>query len=215
MTKTEFLTIRNASILVSIFKTSKITIGVPHHTPGGSAHMPCSEHMYGDENAGYIGHYVSEKIGASFVCACNYFLDPNKALTTDYVAAIIKSNPIYLIEIHGHDKRHTHNDIEISCGNKQRETYALNLKLQIESIIKQWSSLDPKWSLLKKIKIGAKFDSIYFKATASATIQSTNWIPLHIELSSILREDSQTYQVSNEGILFQDVLCEAIKRLCK
>lgn len=215
MVKTEFLTIKNASILVSIFKDSKITIGVPHHTPGGTAQMPCSEHKYGDENAGYIGQYISEKIGASFVCACNYFLDANKSLNTDYSVAIIKSNPTYLIEVHGHDRRHTDNDIEISCGNRKREKYALKLKLQIESIIKEWSSVDPKWSLLKKIKIGAKFENIYFKATASATIQNINWIPLHIELSSILRKDAKTYKVTNEGILFQDILCEAIKRICK
>lgn len=215
MAKTDFLTIRNASILVSMFKNSKITIGVPHHTPGGTEEMPCSEHKYGDENTGYIGQYISEKMGASFVCACNYFLDPNKALNTDYAVAIIKSNPTYLIEIHGHDKRRTDNDIEISCGNRQRETYAIKLKQQIESIISEWSSEDPKWSLLNKIKIGANFEYIYFKATGSATIQDMDWIPLHIELSYILRRNAETNQLSNEGILFQDVLCEAIKRVCK
>ncbi len=70
-------------LIVNIKESSDITISVPHHTPGGTPYIPCPEHRDGDENAGFIGRHIADALDCSFICASNYFIDPNKRNTTE------------------------------------------------------------------------------------------------------------------------------------
>lgn len=109
--------------------------------------MPCETHVYGDENTGYIGSYIEDKLGCSLLCACNYFIDPNKNHNdnySDYYMALQKCNPRYLIEIHGHGMVHGGDDIEISCGSKKEECYAKGLKNELERLLDEEMSRNKK-----------------------------------------------------------------------
>ncbi len=205
----------NICLLIADFKdSSSITIGVPHHTTGGTPHMQCSEHPDGDENTGYIGKYIADQLACSFVCACNYFIDPNKTANTDYSVAIAKSNPKYLVEIHGHGKKSSLNDVEISCGSKEKEDETIKLKIELEKLIKTVAKKDTKWEILKTIKIEAEFDKIHFKATESATVRDKRWKSFHIELSPTIRIDDTTKKVPEIGSKFGEILFQAIKKVC-
>jgi hypothetical protein len=219
----EILKINNISIFIADIKEkSNIVIGVPHHAPSGTVKMPCNSHPYSDENAGYIGDYIAEKLNCSFLCACNYFIDVNKNHNdnySDYYTAIERCSPKYLIEIHGHGIEHSGNDIEISSGCKEDEKYALELKKNLQNIIyKKWSENkeDTDFRRIKELKINANFDNIYFKATKSSTVVDKRWISYHIELPVILRIiPCEKNQVPSYGKKFNEILYEAIKSICK
>ncbi|MDF7820022.1 hypothetical protein P1X15_20545, partial [Runella sp. MFBS21] len=94
---------KNASILlIEQRENDEVVIGAPHHTLGGVKNMPCPEHTSGDENTGFVARQLAEQIKSSSVIACNYRVDPNKSLNTDYSTQIAKWEPKFLIEIHGH-----------------------------------------------------------------------------------------------------------------
>ena len=123
-----FLEISSCSLLVfEPRKYSNIIIGVPHHAPAGVAKLPCPEHREADENAGFIGRYIAEALQSASVVACNYPIDVNKSLVTDYSSILAFLKPKYLIEIHGHGNRSANFNVEISSGKKERtisETFA-------------------------------------------------------------------------------------------
>lgn len=217
----DILKINNLSIFTADIKEkSDLVIGVPHHTPSGTYTMPCETHVYGDENTGYIGSYISKQLGCSLLCACNYFIDPNKNYKynySDYYQALQKCNPKYLVEIHGHGIEHGGDDVEISCGSKKEENRARTLKYEIEKLIDMEANknIDNKDLVeLKKIKINADFDKIFLKATKSSTIVDDRWLSYHIELPLILRINSENEYLPNKGLEFTKILCKAIKNIC-
>ncbi|MEW6623914.1 MAG: hypothetical protein AB1420_12440 [Bacillota bacterium] len=204
----------NISILVADIKeNSIITIGTPHHTPGGVLDMRSCISRVGDENVGYLGFHVADMLKCSFICACNYFIDPNKSMQTDYSKAIIKSKPKYLIEIHGHGKRNSQNDVEISCGSRQKEDHAIRLQMKLTELIGQFVLTNSNWEDLRKIKIEAEFDKIFYRATKTATITEQKWEAYHIELSPMLRKDNNS-KVPEIGLKFSELLARAIKEIC-
>lgn len=219
----EILKINDKSIFIADIKEkSNIVIGVPHHTPSGTVKMPCKDHPYGDENAGYVGAYIAEKLQSSFLCACNYFIDVNKKQNSnysDYYTALQRCNPKYLIEIHGHGMEHSGNDIEISSGCKKDEKYALELKEELEKLINEKYSEnneDIDLCKLRGFNINANFDNVYFKATKSSTIIDKSWISYHIELPVILRIiPSEKNKLPSYGEKFNEILYEVIKNICK
>ncbi len=212
----DLLGMHKLSLLIADIKTeSTITIGIPHHTSGGIRFMSGSEQRVGDDNAGYIGKYIADKLGSSLVCACNYFLDPNKNIYSDYSIAIAQSRPNYLIEIHGHGKTKTRHDVEISCGSSAKEDAAIELKLALERLIRSADQNCPENRCLSQLEIAAAFDKIHFKATKTATIQDSRWLAYHIELSPRLRVNCQTNAVPKIGYAFADLLCSAISEVCR
>lgn len=218
----EILKNNDTSIFIaSINKKSKILIGVPHHTPSGTVTMPCKEHLYSDENVGYIGAYIAEKLKCSFLCACNYFIDVNKndnSNYSDYYTALKRCKPKYLVEIHGHGMEHSGNNIEISSGSKEEERYSLQLKDELDKVIDEkcrGNNKNVELNKLKEFKINANFDTIYFKATRSATIIDKNWISFHIELPVALRIiPHRDNKLPSLGEKFAEMLYEAIKNIC-
>lgn len=101
-------------------KYSNIVVGAPHHAPAGVKKLPCPEHEDADENAGFIGRYIAEALELCSVIACNYPIDANKSMSTDYATIIASLKPKYLIEIHGHGNKLAKFNVEISSGSKDR-----------------------------------------------------------------------------------------------
>jgi len=134
------------------------------------------------------------------VIACNYFIDPNKSTETDYYKKIKSWNPRFLIEIHGHGSRSANYDIEISSGKADRNNWSKKLaeKLRIQMALT---------TSLQKYKISGDFNKIYFKATKTATINTDEWIPFHIELPKSIRAKKSKY------ILFCETLAENIEEI--
>lgn len=196
-------------LIVDFQKASRVTVGVPHHTPAGKSFMPTPRKRPGDENAGFIGRVLADELGASFVCACNYFLDPNKSLETDYSRAIIRSNPRVLIEIHGHGQYNTENDIEISCGSRKEEVFAVQLMEKLQEKLGQ----EDIPLALQELKIEARFDKIYFQATQAATIKKSPWRAYHIELPQLLRVSSGDPGVPTVGEVFAGILGKAFREI--
>lgn len=218
----DLLKINNVSIFTADIKEkADLAIGVPHHTPSGIYFMPCETHKYGDENTGYIGNYIAEKLQCSLLCACNYFIDPNKNHTnnySDYYMALERCNPKFLVEIHGHGSFHADdNEIQISCGSKEEEGYAQRFKRELEETIDMELSRNKEnrdLLELKNLKINADFDQIYFKATKSSTIIDKRWISYHIELPLFLRISPIDQYLPKMGVEFTKILCKTIGNLC-
>ena len=103
---------------------SDIIVGVPHHAPAGVPFLPCPEHSDSDENTGFIGRYLAERLDCCSVIACNATVDPNKHLHSDYTMQIASWSPSVLIEIHGHGKVRSPYDVEISCGSAKFSTHS-------------------------------------------------------------------------------------------
>jgi hypothetical protein len=163
---------------------TKIVVGAPHHAPGGIKHLPCPEHEDSDENTGLIAQMLAEEGNLCSVIACNYRIDPNKNLKTDYSRQIITWKPKYLVEIHGHGaKRVPDTVIEISSGSAKRNTWSIKFS---ECLQNKFSSNKH----LKKYKVDGDFQRIHFKALKSETITYSEWISFHIELPPSLRIDS-------------------------
>lgn len=218
---TDILKINDTSILISKMNhQSNIVVGVPHHTPVGTFMMPCEDHIYGDQNTGYVGYNIAESLNCNFLCACNYFIDPNKKNNnnySDYYVALEKCNPKYLVEIHGHGVEHCGNDIEISSGSKEDEFHAIKLKDEIRRIIGaqlEEDEINEDLRNLEKININADFNKIYYKASKSATIVDKRWISYHIELPLILRIEDNNGYLPKIGLKFVNILCKSIKNVC-
>lgn len=219
----DILKLNDVSIFTADIKeNNSLAIGVPHHTPSGTYKMPCESHKYGDENTGYIGNYIAEMLNCSFLCACNYFIDPNKNHDynySDYYLALQRCRPRYLVEIHGHGPFNAGEyDIEISCGSKEEEIYAHNLRKEIQRLINNEclkNDSDGDLAELKKLRINSDFDNIYFKATKSSTITDKRWVSYHIELPLMLRISDKKEELPKIGEKFTNILCKAIANTCK
>jgi hypothetical protein len=199
-----------ASILLIEQRERKdIVIGAPHHSAGGVKYLPCAEHRNADENTGFIARRIAEALKLSSVIACNYRIDSNKSLRTDYSMQIAQWNPEYLIEIHGHGVKHVSDDlIEISAGSLQRNDFS---KLFAEILQDKISGNQG----LKNYFASGNFSRLHFKGTKSATITDERWKSLQIELPRSLRlnpADNKLPLVANDLIKY---LIETIDEVCK
>jgi len=208
----EILSHKIASILLIELRHRKdIVVGAPHHTLGGVKNMPCAEHEDGDENTGFIARQIAEKMNLSSAIACNYRIDPNKNLRTDYSLQIAMWAPKYLIEIHGHGakggKRPDNSTIEISSGKMERneisKSFAATLKEKMQ-----------KHEPLKNYNVCGDFNQIYFTAAKTATIIDDRWVSIHIELPPSIRLNS-TKGLPTFTDDFVDCLIESINEICK
>lgn len=165
------------SILLSEEGEDKdICIGVPHHAPLGISILPCSTHNESDENTGLIGFKVAQELHCSYVVACNYFIDSNKCLCSDYSKRINNFKPKLVIEIHGHGGKNAKYDIEISCGSKEKNDKS---KLFAEILSSHYA----------KHSICGDFEQIKLKASNTATINTKQWLGIHIEILKEIRKN--------------------------
>mgnify|MGYP000110390960 CR=1 FL=1 len=180
-------------------------IGVPHHAPAGTEKLPCPEHGVSDENAGFLGHCLADILDCCSVIACNYTIDVNKRLRSDYAVQIASWNPSVLVEIHGHGGNNAKYDIEISCGSKDRNE---NSKKLAESLSEEFKKKDE----LKYIRVCGDFHEIYFKASRTLTICDSRWLGFHIELPSSLRipENSRIGKPNPAGYIFCSILADIL-----
>jgi len=160
---------------------SDIVVGVPHHAPAGVPFLPCPEHKDSDENTGFIGRYLAERLACCSIIACNSTVDPNKYPDSDYTMQIAAWRPSVLIEIHGHGKVRSKYDVEISCGSAEFTPYSEALAASVNRRLSEDASF-------ADVSVSGRFHDIYFKATKTLTITDTRWLAYHIELSSRLRK---------------------------
>jgi hypothetical protein len=198
-----------ASLLILEERRRKdIVVGVPHHAPGGMLRLPCPEHKISDENAGFLGRYIAEKLDACSVIACNYRIDANKDSNSDYSRQIARWNPRFLVEIHGHSGTKAKSDIEISSGSLEMEGFSKDLAARL-------SEKFLKIPALKKLSVCGDFEKIYFKAKGSVTISDGPWVSFHIELPRDLRrpEKGNTGKPPSLGYRFSDCLVESLNEM--
>ena len=195
-------------LIIEERKSKDIVIGVPHHAPAGIDNLPCPEHRDSDENAGFLGRYVAEKLDCCSIIACNYRIDVNKYLRSDYTMQIAQWNPKVLVEIHGHSGKKAKNDIEISCGNSEKDKHSKKLAEKLSNRFSQNHGFSD-------ITVCGEFDKIYFKANDSITIKDGRWIPFHIELPAKLRKptDGNTGKPSAFAYTFCDYLVESLREI--
>jgi len=168
-------------LLIEKRSRSDIVVGVPHHAPAGTPRLPCPDHSDSDENTGFIGRHLAEKLDCCSVIACNATIDPNKQLNSDYTKQIVSWTPRILIEIHGHGKIRSKFDVEISCGSSERSSYSEALADAInDRLVADKTFTD--------VSVCGRFSDIYFRATKTLTITDSRWLSYHIELSSRLRK---------------------------
>ena len=206
---TKILFEKSASILlIEQRENRKIVLGAPHHTLGGIKNMPCPEHTDGDENTGFIAQQLAEQINCCSIIACNYPIDPNKSLSTDYSVQIEKWNPKYLIEIHGHGAKKI-DDLRIEISSGKIESNEIS-KLFATTLKNKFNSND----ILKKYDVCGDFNKIYFRASKTATIIDNRWTAIHIELPPSIRnnENNTLPTFSSEFIKY---LYETINEVCK
>lgn len=207
MNPESILTRTETTLLAEKRRNSSIVIGAPHHAPGGTATIPCKEHPDSDENVGIIARRIADSLNVCSIIACNYHIDANKSLWTDYSLQIIQWNPKYLIEIHGHGGKITNpkNCIEISAGSVEKN----DLSLKFASNLKKRLECNPD---LKSIAVNGDFGKIHFKAKNTATITSGFWDALHIELPPALRKNGNDLPVV--ATEFIDILSDTISEIC-
>jgi len=188
-------------------KNNRIVVGVPHHAPLGTHKLPTLDKRSADENAGFIGLKLAEILKCSFVIACNYSFDVNKFRSSDYFRIIKQWQPQYLIEIHGHGNCNANYDIEISSGNITRNHLAQSLAENLINL----NSIHPD---LAKYSISGDFKKIYFQATASKTINTDEWLSLHVELPLTLRKFCSATDEATDNLsdLFCENLAESLKK---
>jgi len=168
-------------LIIEKRKRFDIVVGVPHHAPAGTPYLPCAEHSDSDENTGFIGRYLAEKLDCCSIIACNTTIDANKHLHSDYTMRIAKWRPSILVEIHGHGKVRSTFDVEISCGSAEFTTYSEDLATAINRRCIADAGL-------ADVSVCGRFTDIYFKATKTLTITDSRWLAYHIELSPRLRK---------------------------
>ena len=202
---------RSPQLLIIEERSCKdIVVGVPHHAPAGTPELPCPDHPDADENAGFLGRYLAERLKCCSVIACNYGVDVNKHRNTDYTGQIIRWSPKVLVEIHGHGGKKAGNDtIEISSGSSDNDRFSQALAERLQAAC---ASSQGK---LKRLTICGEYAKLRFKASDSVTISDKNngWIPYHIELPPQLRKpaDSPTGRPPPAGYQFCDVLADTLK----
>ena len=197
---------RPSLLIVEERPRTDLVIGVPHHAPAGTPRLPCSEHGDSDENAGYIGRRLAEKIGCNSVIACNATVDPNKHLHTAYTKQIVAWRPRILIEIHGHGKVRSNYDVEISCGSSELTSHSEALADAINQRLASDGDIGD-------VSVCGRFSDIYFRATKTLTITDPRWFAYHIELSSRLRkpESGRRGKPTRLAYQFCDLLAAAIR----
>ena len=168
-------------LIVEKRSRADIVVGVPHHAPAGVPSLPCPEHSDSDENTGFIGRYLAERLDCCSVIVCNATVDPNKHLHSDYTRQIAAWSPRVLIEIHGHGKVRSPYDVEISCGSDEFTTCSEALA----AAVNRRRAADAGFA---DVSVCGRFRDIYFKATKTLTITDARWLAYHIELSSRLRK---------------------------
>jgi hypothetical protein len=206
----QILLLETASILLIEERERKdILIGAPHHSVGGVKYLPCVEHPDADENSGLIARQIAETLKLSSLIACNYKVDPNKNLRTDYSMQIAQWTPKFLIEIHGHGaKSISDNLIEISAGSLTRNDFS---KLVASILQTKLSSND---GLKKYVALG-DFSKLHFKGTKSATIVDERWMALQIELPPSLRLNPSDNKLPSIAADLTQYLIETINEVCK
>jgi len=185
-------------LIVTPGKATDIVVGVPHHAPLGISELPCKEHRDADENAGFLGYYLSRLLDCPSIIACNYFLDPNKYRDSDYFKRIQSWKPKILTEIHGHGGNSAKFGIEISSGSVERNFWSKELA---ERLGKKLVEIP----ILQGYTLSGDFKDIHFKATQSLSVVEKEWITFHIELPKSIRESRSRYT------LFCELLAEILK----
>jgi hypothetical protein len=197
----------STSLLIEERRITDIVIGVPHHAPAGVEKLPCGR--VSDENAGFLGRYIAEKLDCCSIIACNYTMDVNKCSGRDYAVQIAKWQPKVLVEIHGHGGKKAKYHIEISSGSKEEnKEYSMPLA-------KKLSDKHLKDDQQKEISICGDYGKIYFKAKDTATIRDGRWRAFHIELPPKLRipGDDKRGKPPRLGYQFCDCLVEVLKEM--
>jgi hypothetical protein len=198
---------KDSLLLIEERDRKDIIIGAPHHSLGGIKYLPCKEHEDADENTGYIARQIARELNLSSIIACNYRIDPNKKLETDYSRVIIEWEPKYLIEIHGHGAKSADKYlIEISSGNAERTTLSKKFADTLTNKMVKHKSL-------KRFQASGDFNTIHFKAKKSATITTDKWNPIHIEIPPLLRL-TKTNQLPKSSIYFTRLLVDTINEIC-
>jgi hypothetical protein len=194
-------------LIIEARQFKDIVVGVPHHAPAGVEYLPCPEHKDSDENAGFLGRYLAERLDACSVIACNYTVDVNKYFRTDYSMQIANWNPKVLVEIHGHGSGKAKSDIEISSGasNNDKSEALANALLTKLSVI----------NALNSLKICGTYNKLGLAAKDAVTINDGRWIPYHIELPKTIRKPSRTNTGKPPliGYQFCDVLAEVLMEI--
>jgi len=190
----------NPLLLTDIVSGSKIVVGVPHHAPRGITRMLCDRNA--DENAGYLGSYLSQELNCSCIIASRYFFDPNKEEGSDYFRFIEKLDPDLVIEIHGHDSRKAVYDIEISSGPDDPE-YAQEFA---EKLLEKTSVVDQ----LADLTLSGDYQKIYFTAQYSKTVTDIRWNTLHIELPRTIRIDPDSSFPPQIGFALMEIITRII-----
>jgi hypothetical protein len=203
------LAITELSLLVIEDRPKRsIVVGVPHHAPAGKDTLPCLEHPEADENAGFLGRYLAEKLRCSSVIACNYPVDSNKYFRSDYSMQIAAWSPKVLVELHGHNGKKARSNIEISSGPGANAGFARTLA---EKLAAAFAGRDA----LKKISVCGEYGQIHYKAGAAVTINDGRWVGYHIELPLNLRKmvEGLEGRPPRAGYEFCDVLAEILKEI--
>lgn len=183
----------HSTLVVTPGVDEDIVVAVPHHAPSGAGKLPCKEHPDADENAGFLGYYISQLLNCRSIIACNYFIDPNKNKDTDYCKLLLSLKPKILLEIHGHGGHSANFDIEISSGSSRRNIWSIELANRLRSKLQTSSHL-------KDYTISGDFNHIYFKATKTYTITTDEWLAFHIELPNSLRKSQIEYKAFCEPL---------------
>jgi len=193
-------------LIIEARSNRDLVIGVPHHAPAGQATLPCREHPDADENAGFLGWYLAEKLNCCSVIACNYTVDGNKSLRTDYSMQIAAWSPHQLIEIHGHSGKRAYSNIEISCGSARNNEHSMRLADRLKTAFKSKSEL-------KHLTVCGEYERLYFQAKQAATICGSRWLSYHIELPPELRKPSHEGfgKPRESSYRFCDVLVQALE----
>jgi hypothetical protein len=202
------LEITDVSLLMIEDRIKKsVVVGVPHHAPAGKDTLPCLDHQEADENTGYLGRYLAEKLRCCSIVACNYPLDSNKFIRSDYSMQIAAWNPKVLVELHGHNGRKAKSSIEISSGAADPSRGGALAERLAEAFRKN--------DLLRKFTVCGDYDRIYYKATYAMTINDGRWIGYHIELPPNLRKviEGMDGRPPQAAFAFCDTLSEVLREL--
>jgi len=180
-------------------------VGAPHHAPAGVRRLKCDRPA--DQNTGLLARQVALLGGVTAVVVTNAKTDPNKSLDSDYALAIRKHAPGVLLEIHGHGGTANNYDIEISSGSLARGRHAK----RFAELLAVPLAADAE---LRDLTLSGDFGRIYFQATQTATMQTPEWIGLHIELPLAVRKHGNDLQLPERGERLAAILASALHSFC-
>jgi hypothetical protein len=188
---------------------NSVVIGVPHHAPAGKDTLPCLDHQEADENTGYLGRYLAQTLRCCSVIACNYPLDSNKFLRSDYTMQIAAWNPKVLVELHGHNARKAKSGIEISSGAGDPS--------RGKALAERLADAFRKDDRLRAVTVCGDYEQIVYKATRAVTINDGRWTGYHIELPPNLRKmiEGMDGRPPRAAYAFCDALAGALSEIHK